>query len=199
MKRYFKRFFFCLGLMICFLPVSVCGAEQAGSPLVGEWAFNHNPEETVLLVREDGTAGYEGRSFLWEDDGEFLLLTEDGTGETVSLRYSAEEEKVLLYLPQVYVRVEDIPGEGLIGAWIGQETEGSTFIFREDHRFLEDGTFTGTFRIETDESDPATGTFLLVYPQYFDDTLCYFRLEGNNLLTVEYPWPLVERQAAPSL
>ena len=44
-----------------------------------------------------------------------------------------------------------------------------------------------------------TAAFLLVYPQYFDDTLCYYRMEENDTMTVEYPWPLVETQAKPSL
>ena len=59
--------------------------------------------------------------------------------------------------------------------------------------FLEDGTFVGTFT-----EDPEAGTVQLVYlQQMFDDTLCYFRLEGNDVLKMEYPWPLVETQKAP--
>ncbi len=199
MKRNFPRLFCCLWLVICLLPAWACGTGEAGCPLLGEWAFNYEPEKTALRILEDGTAEYGGRAFTWEDDGTFLLLTDGETGEEVSLRYTADEEKVLLYLPKVYVRADGVPGEGLTGAWIGRETTGSTFIFLDDHRFLEDGTFTGTFQVEADETDPSAGTFLLVYPQYFDDTLCFFRLEGNDILTVEYPWPLVEPQAAPSL
>jgi hypothetical protein len=182
--------FVCLAVLL--VPFPACGT-AAGSPLVGGWAFNYAPEEAVLLVREDGTAEYEGRAFSWEDNGTFLVLTDAETGEKVSLRYTVKEGTILLYLPKVYLRFADLPGEGLTGAWIGEESEGSTFIFREDHRFLEDGTFTGTFR-----ADPEAGTFLLIYPQYFDDTLCYFRMEGNDRMTVEYPWPLVEWQKEPS-
>ena len=35
----------------------------------------------------------------------------------------------------------------------------------------------------------------VIYSQYFDDTLCYFRMDGNDALTVEYPWTMVETQA----
>jgi len=164
-------------------------AENAGFP-TGDWAFNYAPEESVLLLREDGTAVLKGQDYTWTDDGEFLTLTEEN-GETVSLRYLATEKKTLLYFPTEYVRAEDVPGFGLIGAWKGKESEGSTFIFRSDKMFLEDGTFTGTFRM-----DPEAGTLLLVYIKYFEDTLCYFRLD-NDILTVDYPWPMVERQATP--
>ena len=176
-------------LAVCLIPFSAFGTEAA-SPLVGDWAFNYEPETSVLLIREDGTAEFDGRMFIWEDDGFFLLLTDENSGETISLRYMLKEETILLYLPKVYLRMEGIPGEGLIGVWTGQESEGSSFIFREDHRFLEDGTFTGTF-----QEDLEAGTFLLIYPQYFDDTLCYYRMEGTDTMMVEYPWPLTETQA----
>lgn len=172
---------------------ALCAAGTAVSEstqiAAGDWAFNHAPEESVLLLREDGTAVFRGQEYSWTGDGEFIRLAAEG-GEEISLRFVTTEEKTLLYIPSEYIREEDYPGEGLYGAWVGKEHEGSTFIFRDDNRFLEDGTFTGTFRI--DEED---GTFLLIYPEYFDDTLCYFRLDGNNVLTVDYPWPMVETQA----
>jgi len=154
----------------------------------GEWAFNYAPEEAVLLLREDGTAVFKGQDYSWKDDGVRILFSRED-GEEFTLRYLVAEKKVLLYLPTVYIRAEDDPGEGLTGAWIGKEAEGSTFIFREDGMFLEDGTFAGVYQV-----DQEAGTFLLIYPDYFDDTLCYFRLEGNDTLAVEYPWPLVKKE-----
>ena len=175
-------------LLVCFCAIVAAGAE--GFPK-GDWAFNHAPEESVLLVREDGTAVFQGKEYTWETEEEFLHLT-DAEGTKTSLRYRTEDGKTLLYLPAEYRRAEDVPGEGLLGAWIGKESEGSNYIFRGDGMFLEDGTFTGTYQI-----DAEAGTVLLHYIRYFDDTLVYFRVEGNDTLKVEYPWPLVERQETP--
>ena len=176
-------------ILIFSLSVAALADEAVFKP--GDWAHDYAPEESVLLLREDGTAVYQGKECSWSDDGEFLRLTAKGGEETV-LRYLVREEKTYLYFPAVYVRTENDPGEGLIGAWIGRESEGSTFIFRNDGMFLEDGTFTGYFK-----TDEEAGTFLLIYLKYFDDTLCHYRLEGNDVLIVEYPWPMVERQETP--
>ncbi len=181
--------------LVMILILGILPAAQAESTgfRPGDWAFNHEPEKSVLLLREDGTAVWQGQECAWQDDGGYLHLKPED-GEEITIRYQATAEKTLVWLPAEYVRAEGVPGEGLAGAWIGKESEGSTFIFREsDHMFLEDGTFTGTFT-----EDPEAGTLLLAYIQYFDDTLCYFRLEGNDVLKMEYPWPLVETQQTPS-
>ena len=185
---------FCLLLMLAAVCcAAACAEEKVPGLGPGDWAFNHAPETTVLLLREDGTAEFQGKPYSWEDDGTFLRLTEAETEEELPLRYQITEKKTLLWIPTVYRRYEQMPGEDLIGAWVGEESGGSTFIFTEDSRFLEDGTFTGVFR-----TDPEAGTFLLIYPEYFDDTLCYYRMEGNDILTVEYPWILVETEKDPS-
>ena len=178
-----------LVILLCFSVIAAAGAE--GFP-AGDWAFIHAPEESVLLLREDGTAVLKGREYTWQDDAENGFLRFASDGEETSLRYLVTEDKVQLYFPAEYNRVEDVPGEGLIGAWIGKDSEMSTFIFRQDNMFLEDGTFTGTFRQDKD-----TGSLLLAYVKYFDDTLCYFSLEGNDVLKVDYPWSMVETQKTP--
>lgn len=178
-----------LVILLCFSVIAAAGAE--GFP-VGDWAFIHAPEESVLLLREDGTAVLKGRDCTWQDDAEKGFLRFASEGEETSLRYLVTEDKIQLYFPVEYNRVEDVPGEGLIGAWIGKDSEMSTFIFRQDNMFLEDGTFTGTFR-----QDNETGSLLLAYIKYFDDTLCYFSLEGNDVLKVDYPWSMVETQKTP--
>lgn len=178
-----------LVILLCFSVIAAAGAE--GFP-AGDWAFIHAPEESVLLLREDGTAVLKGREYTWQDDAENGFLRFASDGEETSLRYLVTEDKVQLYFPAEYNRVEDVPGEGLIGAWIGKDSEMSTFIFRQDNMFLEDGTFTGTFR-----QDKETGSLLLAYVKYFDDTLCYFSLEGNDVLKVDYPWSMVETQKTP--
>ena len=178
-----------LVILLCFSVIITACAE--GFP-AGDWAFIHAPEESVLLLREDGTAVLKGQECTWQDDAENEFLRFMIGGEETSLRYHVTEDKTLLYFPVEYVRVEDDPGEGLLGAWIGKESEKSTYIFRGDGMFLEDGTFTGTFRV-----DQEAGALLLVYVKYFDDTLCYFSLEGNDILKMDYPWPMVETQKIP--
>lgn len=191
MRRIMKKASFPVLVLILVFSICVAALAEETAFRPGDWAFDYAPEQSVLLLREDGTAVYEGQECRWTDDGTFLRLTAEG-GEETAIRYLVTEKKTILYFPKVYVRVENDPGEGLIGAWVGRETKGSTFIFRKDGMFLEDGTFTGTFR-----TDPEAGTFLLVYIKYFDDTLCYYRMEGNDVLTVDYPWPMVERQETP--
>ena len=178
-----------LAMILC---VSVIITACADGFPAGDWAFIHAPEESVLLLREDGTAILKGQECTWTDDAENGFLRFMIDREETLLRYLVTEDKILLYFPAEYVRVKDDPGEGLIGAWIGKESEKSTYIFRGDGMFLEDGTFTGTFR-----ADQETGSLLLVYVKYFDDTLCYFNLEGNDDLKIDYPWPMVETQKTP--
>ena len=185
-----KTFFLALAVILILSILSAAPAESAGFR-AGDWAFNHEPEKSALLLRDDGTAVWQGQECSWQDDGEYLHLVPENGGE-ILIRYQAAEGKTLIWLPAEYVRAEGIPGEGLLGAWIGKESTGSTFIFREDGMFLEDGTFTGTFTV-----NPEEGSVLLAYIKYFDDTLCYFRLEGNDVLKMEYPWPLVETQKNP--
>lgn len=193
-KSFAVRLLLCAAALALVLAApGACGAEEA--PAVkfpeGDWAFNYEPTVSALQVREDGTAVFRGAEYTLADDGEFLTLTD---GETeLRFRYQVTEEKLLLYMPQEYTRAKEYPGQGLTGAWIGKESEGTTFIFREDYRFLEDGTFTGAYQV-----DPEKGTVLLTYIKYFDDTLCYFSLEGEDGLTVEYPWPMVEKQTDPA-
>ena len=180
--------------LVCLLLLfALCAAGTAVSEstqiTAGDWAFIHAPEESVLLLREDGTAVFKGQEYSWTGDGEFIRLASE-SGEEISLRFVTTEEKTLLYIPKEYVRAEGYSREGLPGVWTGKGEGKSSFIFRDDEMFLEDGTFIGTFRV-----DEEAGTILLAYSQYFDDTLCYFRMDGNDALTVDYPWTMVETKA----
>lgn len=178
----FFLFVFCAGIAL--------GEEVF--PLIGEWAFSHEPAVPVLQVREDGTAVYDGRDWSWEADDSFLYLTAP-EGDTRTLRYRAEDDRVLLFLPGAYTRRARLTEEEIWGAWILDGSEMSSFVFEKDGRFMEDGTFVGTYSV-----DEEAGSFLLHYlpAGYFEDTLCYFRREGEQM-TVFYPWPLVPLQAAP--
>lgn len=178
-------------LALC-LAVSAGSLGEAAFPLIGDWAFNHAPETSVLLVREDGTAVYDGRDWTWEGDETFLTL-KDAEGETFPIRYIADEKGVWIYLPGEYTRRDKLTDEEIWGAWIRDTSDMSSFIFEKDGRFMEDGTFVGTYKV-----DPEAGTFLLQYQPagYFDDTLCYFLREGDHM-TIFYPWTMVAAKAAP--
>ena len=186
-----KKVAFLILVLILFC-VSVAAADETAGLGPGDWAFNHAPEESVLLLQEDGTGAFYGLPCSWKDDGSFLYLTvEDGT--EIALRYLAADGKTTIWLPAEYVRAEGDANEGIMGAWKGKNKSGNTFIFREeDMRFLEDGTFTGSFTV-----DPEAGTVRLVYIGGFEDAVLYFRQDGNDDLKIEYPWTLTETQKTP--
>ena len=181
------RMFFLLMLAGCIFFAAGCGAEEP-CRLLGDWAFDYEPAETVLTVREDGSAFWNGEAFTWEDDGTFLLLSKE-EGEVLPLRYLAEEDKVRVFLTGTYTRTAKDKDEEIFGAWKKDGSYGSAFVFEKDMRFMEDGTFVGTF-----ELDEEAGTFTLKYqPDIFEDTTCYFIREGDRM-TVEYPWTVVKVQ-----
>ena len=186
--RRMLRKWLCLLLTVgCVFFAAACGAEES-CPLLGDWAFDYEPEVSVLTVNSDGTAVWNGGDYTWEDDGAFLLLT-DPRGETVSLRYRAEEDRVQIFLTGTYTRTAKDKDEEIFGAWKKDGSYGSAFVFEKDMRFMEDGTFVGTFEVDTE-----AGTFTLKYqPAIFEDTTCYFTWEGDRM-TVEYPWTVVGKQ-----
>ena len=176
-----------LALVLC-LSVAVTGCAE-GFP-AGEWAFAENPEVLILRLNEDGSASYGGLDCTWKDDGQFLLLT-NAEGQTLQLSYLATEKRLFLYVSFLYNRKEGTEGEGIIGVWDQEGSDKSFFEFTANNRFLEDGVFDGTYEV-----DYENGSFTLVYPMYFEDTVCYFQQEGNSML-LEYPWPLEKIAATP--
>ena len=181
------RKLFLLILIGCVSFAVTCGAEEA-CPLLGDWAFDYEPAVSVLTVREDGTALWNGAEYAWEDDGTFLLL-KNGEGEEMSLRYLVKEDKVQIFLAGAYTRTAKDKDEEIFGAWKKDGSYGSSFIFEKDMRFMEDSTFVGSFRV-----DEEAGIFTLMYePAIFEDTTCYFTWEGDHM-TVEYPWTVVPKQ-----
>lgn len=181
-----------LFLVLILLTVSLAAAAGDAGFRSGDWAFNHAPEETVLSLQEGGAGTFYGLPCSWEDDGEFLRLVSEDGAETL-IRYRVTDEQATIWLPAEFSRIEGDAHKGVSGSWKGKNGSGNTFIFREeDHMFLEDGTFTGTYRV-----DPEAGTIQLVYIGGFGDALLYFTQEGNDDLKVEYPWILVETQKTP--
>lgn len=175
-----------LAVLTCFVLLNTVFAEAA-MPLIGEWAFDYEPETTVLKVDADGTAWYKGTEYRWEDQGTSLKLT-DAEGKITSLRYTVTEEKKVIYPQTRYQRGKEVEGQGgLIGIWEGVDDK-SNFVFTPAGYFLEDSSFTGNFMFNSEE-----GTFLLHYGDVFDDTTCYYSIQ-DEILTVEYPWTIVEKK-----
>ena len=184
-----KKSLFLMVAVVLLLSLSVLSPVFAEGFPTGEWAVTADAAEPLLQLNADGTAQYRGTAYTFEDDGSFLLLT-DSQGEVLRLRYRITETDNWLYMPTPYTRKEGTTGEGIRGIWNQDGSEKGFFEFSEKDTFLEDGVFDGIYKVDYDE-----GWFMLSYPQYFGDTVCYFTIDGNHM-TVEYPWKLVERKPA---
>ncbi len=180
-KSGWRSFLLCLAVFI----LMCAGSASAASGMAGEWAFAHEPSVPVLKVAEDGAAEYRGQAWTWEDTGSALKLT-DAEGNVLSLRYARDGENVFLYPVTVYEKTEHGDQPGLIGIWQETEGRGASFVFTPAGYFLEDSSFSGTF---TDDAEK--GMFLLHYDGDLADTVCYYTIGEDGLLSVEYPWPVV--------
>ena len=89
--------------LVIFCLAAASSFSEGVFPLIGDWAFHHAPENSVLLVREDGTAVYDGKDWTWKGDETFLTLT-GPEGQKVSIRYEAGEDSMKVYLPGEYTR-----------------------------------------------------------------------------------------------
>ena len=173
----------CAALLVLLL--AGCGGGRDLSPeetaLCGRWAYSHEPDTAVLTLKKDGSAVYEKTGYTFSSDGTFLQL-ENGKGDPLLLRYVLEDGEMTLYIPSEY-RCEGTP-EGLVGLW-QCEPKNWSYEFSAEGTFREDGVFTGRYT-----ADEENGTITLQYPDYFEDTVCHYTLEGDSL-TVEYPWHMV--------
>ena len=164
----------------CAKPAALSPAEQA---LVGEWAYDHDSKTAVLVLKQDGSAKYDGAKYdRFAYDGERLTLTaSDGTAQTI--RCTHDGEGLLFYRSTVYER--ESGSDGLPGVW-HDSADNWTFEFTNTGGFMEDGYFPGTYTVDED-----AGSFRLHYAGgQLDDTVCYYTLDGDTL-TVEYPWRMV--------
>ncbi len=181
-----KGFIFSLVLAILLCAALTVSAAAEGFP-AGDWAFGSDPGTSVLRLNEDGTAVYQNTEYTFEDDGEVLSL-KDAEGEVLRLRYRVTEKNKWLYVTMNYTRKEGTTGEDLQGVWNLDGSEKAFFEFSAKNTFLEDGVFTGTYKVDYENH-----SFTLIYPMLFDDTVCYFTIDGQHM-TVEYPWSVVETQ-----
>lgn len=167
-------------LLLAALILAGCGS----SAVTGKWAYNYEPEKPVLVLRGNGSAEYKGVECKYSDDGSFLTLSFTA-GEELKLRYSLNKDGMFLFEKTVYEYQNDGKPSGLTGSWFCPEKKWS-FEFTGDGQFTEDGYFPGYYTVnETDSS------FTLNYMDEFDDTKCYYSIDGSEL-TVEYPWTMVK-------
>ena len=158
-----------------------CGSREPGV-LEGKWAYIHDKETSAFTFKGD-QAEFEGKKYTYSVDGGFIRLTRNGESE--DLRYIPTEDGMYIYLKTPYERENGTGQEGLLGKWVNREKRWS-FEFRENGEFNEDGFFPGHFRLDEEAS-----SFTLMYVDHFEDTVCYYTIEGD-VLTVEYPWQLVK-------
>lgn len=179
---------FCLLMVMllmtaCSSPVQLSTEETA---LVGEWAYNHEPTEAVLILKDDGTAKFKGNEYTFNCEDGFINLTADSEDLSLKLRYQEKKDGILLYEQERYQR--DSGTEGLVGIWTVPEKH-MEFEFTDEGTFMEDGYFPGYYFLSEDGK-----SFKLAYNDMFEDTTCYFEIEADGRLFLEYPWKLVRKQ-----
>lgn len=160
-------------------------SEQA-KEICGSWAYIHDKATEVAQFNEDGSAMYEGKVYTFDCDDTFVTLTSTD-GETTKLRYEVTDEGMNLYSNNTYTYIEEGTPDSIIGQWECKDKKW-TYYFTDKGTFMEDGCFPGHYTVDSDNS-----TFTLVYNDPFDDTVCWFKLDGNKL-TIEYPWPMVHTE-----
>ena len=164
-----------------------CGGNAALSPqaqaLSGKWAYIHDEETPILWLKDDGTAVFHEKKYTYDcTDTEIVLTVGDKEN---ALRYVRDGEDIYLYEKTVYTC--EGTHDGLTGKWVSEKDNWS-FEFTAQGTFDEDGYFPGHYTV-----NEADGTFKLIYNDPFEDTVCYYRIDGNELL-VEYPWHMVKAQ-----
>ncbi len=181
-----KRFLLAVltGMMLL---LAGCGGTAALSPqaqaLQGKWAYIHDDQTTVLWLKENGTAVFHDKKYTYDCTDTTIVLT-DGGKET-ALRYQWDGDDIYLYEQTIYTYDGTDTPDGLVGKWVSEENNWS-FEFTKQGTFDEDGYFPGHYTV-----DEAEGTFKLMYNDPFEDTTCYYRIDGSNLL-IEYPWHMVK-------
>jgi major membrane immunogen (membrane-anchored lipoprotein) len=180
-----------LVIVLMLLLMTACGKKENDTTLsdealkiCGSWAYNHDKETAIAIFNEDGTAQYEGKDYSFDCDSQFIKLR-NSDGETTQLRYKLDDAGMYLYSNNTYTFTGEGEPSGLVGEWSCAEKKWS-YSFTDKGTFMEDGFFPGYYTVDDENS-----TFKLVYNDQFEDTVCYFRLEGNNL-QIEYPWQMVK-------
>ena len=166
--------------------VSTSDLSPEAKALCGKWAYIHDKENPAFVLSADGRAILDGMLYSYECDGEFITLKTVGHRE-IKMRYVLEDDGMYIYKRTVYKFQDKGKPDGLKGLWKNDENSWS-FEFSDKGTFVEDGYFPGYYSV-----DAESGTFKLAYNDHFEDTTCYYNIDGKNL-TVEYPWLMVRAQ-----
>lgn len=170
-------------LLLGMLFVAGCGKTNSNvGELKGNWGYIHEPETTVLSVKENGKTVFEGKNYTIDVAEDFITLS--SSGESEKMRYVLDKDGLLLYKNTVYY-LEGDSSDGIVGRWVGENGKWS-FEFTENGTFQEDGYFPGYYAV-----DENSGVIKLMYNDHFEDTVCYYVVEGNKL-TLQYPWRMVK-------
>lgn len=172
-------------LTACSKNTNATALSNEAQEICGSWAYIHDKETAIAVFRKDGTAQYEGKNYSFECDSQFIKL-KDKDNEMIQLRYALDDEGMYLYSNNTYTFSDEGEPDGLVGDWSCAEKNWS-YTFTKEGTFLEDGYFPGEYTVDNENS-----TFKLVYNDQFEDTMCYFQIEGNKL-HIEYPWRMVRK------
>lgn len=185
MCKLYKRILI-LGLSLSLVMSTLCGCGKSNNPLVGEWAYIHDPETTVLNLKDNGKADFKGQTFSYElKDGQICL--KDENGKTTDLRYEENKDGFLLYEHTTYEYEGSETPSSIVGRWVDPVNKWS-FEFTDQGTFSEDGYFPGYYTVNDDGK-----SVKLVYNDHFEDTTVYYTIDGNTL-KIEYPWQMVKHE-----
>lgn len=161
-----------------------CG-KNVDSPLIGDWAYIHDTQTTVISLKSDGNAIYNGDKYTYTTDDNFINLS--SKDKTLKLRYEKTKDGFLMYQTTEYTYVSGGAPSSIVGLWSNASTKWS-YEFTEDGTFNEDGYFPGHYSVDENE-----GTVKLMYNDHFEDTTIYYKISGTTL-TIDYPWAMVAAQ-----
>jgi len=148
-----------------------------------KWAYIHEPSVTILELFENGEAVFEGDKYTYTLENDVLHMT-DSDGNESDMRFIPDGEQKLLYERVLYEYTGEGKPDGIIGFW--QQIDGNlSFEFTDKGTFREDFYSPGYYSV-----DEENGIIKLVYNDMYADTYIYYSVDGN-VLTVDYPWPVV--------
>lgn len=184
-RRKYSLIFFAILLML--MSMTACKSKKEAQGICGSWAYSHDEKKEIVVFREDGTAKYEDKDYTFEYDSQFIKL-KDADGQTLQLRYELNDRGIVLYMSTTYTYSGEGEPDGLVGEWSAKDGKWS-YIFTEEGAFVEDTFFPGYYTVNEENS-----TVVLNYLEQYDEIVCYYQLEGNEL-RFDYPWQMVKTNA----
>ena len=163
-------------------PIEQNEYEQA---LLGKWAYAHEKDQPTLILRNDGTAEFEGEKYEYTCDGERIHLV--GRTNEKHLRYVQKDHQMYLYIQSTYTKQADYNYQGtvtpseVIGYWLCEATNW-TYEFTPNGTFMEDGALTGYYEVNEEAK-----TVKLMYGEALEDAVFYYQITEEGLF-IEYPW-----------